>query len=77
MNKQQIHQENNMEEECCCYEGSFERMATDILIARISVPGLGIHPSIEKVCEEYEAIYRTICRLAREEESKSAGKSSD
>ncbi len=65
-----------MEEECCC-ECSIERMATDILIARISVPGLGIHPSIEKICEEYEAIYRTISRLVHEEESKPSGKKSD
>jgi len=65
-----------MEEECCC-ECSVERLATEILIARISVPGLGIHPSIDKVCEEYEAIYRTIYRLVHEGESKPSGKQSD
>jgi hypothetical protein len=65
-----------MEEECCC-ECSIERLATEILIARISVPGLGIHPSIDKVCEEYEAIYRTISRLVHEGEGKSSGKQHD
>ncbi|MBM3324810.1 MAG: hypothetical protein FJY66_04000 [Calditrichaeota bacterium] len=62
-----------MEEEHCCCESSIEELAADILIARISVPGLGIHPSIEKVCEEYEAIYRTIYRLVHEQEAESSG----
>jgi hypothetical protein len=63
--------EDSMEEMCCC-ESSIERLAADILIARISIPGLGIHPSIEKICEEYEAIYRTIHRLVRETDAESA-----
>ena len=61
-----------MENECCC-EASIEQLATDILIARLSVPGLGIHPPMEKVCEEFEAIYRTIDRLVSEKTSESSG----
>lgn len=54
-------------------EVPIEKLATDILIARLSVPGLGIHPPIEKVCEEYEAIYRTIERLVHEKASAGSG----
>jgi hypothetical protein len=51
-----------MEKDYCC-ESCVEELAAEILIARLSVPGLGIHPPIEKVCEEYEALFRTIHRL--------------
>lgn len=62
-----------MENECNC-ETSVGELATEILIARISVPGLGIHPTIEKVCEEYETIYRTIDRLVNGKSSEASGK---
>ena len=62
-----------MENECCC-ETRIEQLATDILITRLSVPGLGIHPPIEKVCEEFEAIFRTIDRLVSEKEAKDSSK---
>ncbi len=61
-----------MEKDYCC-ESCIEELAAEILIARLSVPGLGIHPPIEKVCEEYEALYRTIDRLVREKSSDSSG----
>jgi hypothetical protein len=65
-----------MEKDCCC-EGCIEELAAEILIARLSVPGLGIHPPIEKVCEEYEALFRTIDRLVREKSSESCSEKSD